>query len=318
MSPGVVTVCVPVWNCAPYIRQCVESVLAQEYPHWILAIADNASTDGTWEILNTFRHPRLQLYRHPSNLGPVANWNFLLDRAETEFVSILGGDDFFYPNHLRRKVILLQQHPEAPLAHGGADFVNAAGDLLQPAERLPSGSRIEPAREMLQRLLRSNYVNTTSILFRRQALRAHNLRFDPRLLRFIDWHLVVELMLHFPYAVCDSEPTLAYRVHAGSGAQQNRRSARWALESREFLLLSFDAHPEAWAQLGFDVLAESRRRTADLWRLAFRQWRHRQPEEARQAWRFFRQFHSPAAIIRGLGPWLVDGITRRRQRDETA
>jgi glycosyltransferase involved in cell wall biosynthesis len=317
MNPPVVTVCLPVYNCAPYIRQSVASVLAQDFADWTLTVADNASTDGTWEILNSFHDPRIHLHRHPTNLGPVPNWNYLLDHARTELVCLLGADDFYYPQHLRRKIDLLRQHPEAPFAHGGADFVDAGGQVFQPAELLES-PRIEPAAELLRQLLRSNSVNITSTLFRLQALRAHNLRFDARLEFFIDWLLAVELLLQFPYAVRDSQSTAAYRVHGASAAQQNLHRARWALESREMFLASFAEHPDAWCRRGIDLVAESKQMTEGLWRLALQQWRRGQGAEARQAWRLFRRFHGPAVVARGLGGWLAGGLRRKQPRHEAS
>ena len=139
MSPANVTVCVPVYNTARYIKVCVESVFAQDYADWRLLVADNHSTDGTWEILSSLNHPQLQLFRHPQNLGATANWNFSLRQVQTEFVCFLGADDLFYPHHLSRKIALLQQTPAAPFIHGLADVIDTDGAPFQPTP--PSGWR---------------------------------------------------------------------------------------------------------------------------------------------------------------------------------
>ncbi len=336
-----VTVCLPVFNCAQYIRAAVESVLAQDYPDWTLLISDNASTDGTWEILNALSHPRIKLHRQPQNLGVVANWNYLLEQAATEFVCFLGADDYFYPDHLRRKVDLLRKFPEVPFAHGPVDFVDEVGKPLKRLEGASEsgitplkrgvnereaaadagaaragaigGSGFEPAKGSLRRLLQINHINITSVMFRRQALVESGLRFDSRLRFFIDWQLYVELMLRYPGAAWDNQATAAYRVHAASDARQNVRSARWALESRQFFLASFQERAADWSRLGFDSLTEGRRMTADLWALAFQQWRRGNKVEAREAWSMFRKFHGFGTVAKGLGPWLGRGIRGNSQ-----
>jgi len=128
MSRPVVTVCVPVYNTAPDIKQCIESVFAQEFKDWVLLVSDNCSTDGTWEILQQLQHPQVRLFRHPEKQEAIANWNFLLEKVGTEFFCFLGVDDFFYPHHLARKLALLGEHPDAPFVHRPVDDIRADGE----------------------------------------------------------------------------------------------------------------------------------------------------------------------------------------------
>jgi glycosyltransferase involved in cell wall biosynthesis len=57
MSGPKVAVCVPAYNTARYIKQCIESVFAQEFKDWVLRVSDNCSTDGMWEILHAIPSP---------------------------------------------------------------------------------------------------------------------------------------------------------------------------------------------------------------------------------------------------------------------
>lgn len=311
MNQPRVTVCVPVYNTAHYIKQCIESVFAQEFKDWVLLVSDNCSTDGTWEILQRFRHPQMRLFRQPQNLGPVANWSFLLEKAETDYVCFLGSDDYFYPNHLGNKVRLLDQFPEAPFVHGSADFVNEMGVPIRPGHVVEQSQLTEECTEGLRRLLRGNYINITTVVFRTMSLKKHGIKFETRLRLFIDWHLYVELMLYHRLIVHDRQTTLAYRIHPVSDTQRNLKSYEWAAETSENFLLAFEKHPQEWARLGFDTRAMSRQMTSKLWALAFQQWRRGNQNDARKAWQTFRRFHSPAYIVRDLLPFVWRGLNKR-------
>ena len=99
MSPRV-SVLLPAYNVAPYVAAAVESVRAQTFGDWELVAVDDASTDGTAEILRSVQEPRLRLHPNPRNLGMTANWNRCLALAGGEIVLKLDADDALKPRAL--------------------------------------------------------------------------------------------------------------------------------------------------------------------------------------------------------------------------
>ena len=99
-----ISVITPVWNGLPYIKECVESVLAQDFQNWELIIGDNASDDGTSEYLKTLSDPRIRVHRHEKNIGPYKNFRFLYNSARAPVYTALCADDYFYEGGLRRIV----------------------------------------------------------------------------------------------------------------------------------------------------------------------------------------------------------------------
>lgn len=95
-----ISIITPVWNGLPYIKECISSVLIQEYQDWELLIGDNGSTDGTREYLDTLLDSRIKVFKHVNNLGIFGNLNFLFSKANTSFAYILCADDYFVPNAL--------------------------------------------------------------------------------------------------------------------------------------------------------------------------------------------------------------------------
>jgi glycosyltransferase involved in cell wall biosynthesis len=96
-----ISIITPVWNGLPYIKDCVESVVTQDFAGWEWLIGDNCSTDGTREYLESLSDPRIRLTKHPSNLGIYGNLNELFRAAKAPIAHLVGADDFLLKNALK-------------------------------------------------------------------------------------------------------------------------------------------------------------------------------------------------------------------------
>lgn len=99
-----ISIITPVWNGLPFIKECIASVLAQEFQDWEQLIGDNASTDGTMEYLEGLADPRIHIYTHEKNLGISGNLNFLFANARAPLAYILCADDYFHSGGLTRVI----------------------------------------------------------------------------------------------------------------------------------------------------------------------------------------------------------------------
>lgn len=99
-----ISIVTPVWNGLPYLKECVDSVLTQDFQDWELIISDNGSTDGTRDYLDTLVDPRIQTYKQEKNLGIDGNLNFLFSKASGDIAYTLCADDYFYPGAIRKIV----------------------------------------------------------------------------------------------------------------------------------------------------------------------------------------------------------------------
>jgi glycosyltransferase involved in cell wall biosynthesis len=91
-----VTIMIPTYNQAGFIREAIASALAQTYPHLEVIVGDDASSDDTPAVVASMAHPKLRYIRHPRNMGRAANYRSLLyQHATGDFVINLDGDDYF-------------------------------------------------------------------------------------------------------------------------------------------------------------------------------------------------------------------------------
>jgi glycosyltransferase involved in cell wall biosynthesis len=96
------SICIPVFNGEPFIRNAVESVLRQDFADWEIIVVDNMSTDATWDILQSAyaSHPKIRLERNSSNIGIRGNLKRCLAEARGRWLGILSADDTYVSHAL--------------------------------------------------------------------------------------------------------------------------------------------------------------------------------------------------------------------------
>jgi glycosyltransferase involved in cell wall biosynthesis len=127
-DPGpLVTIAIPTFNRASWLRGCIVAALAQTYPRVEIIVSDNASTDNTAEVLKGFSDPRLRVLRQATNLGPTPNLNACLAAARGDYIVFVPDDDRAAPWLVERCIALVKGAPSIPV-------VIAVGDIYMVAE----------------------------------------------------------------------------------------------------------------------------------------------------------------------------------------
>ncbi len=108
-----VSIIIPSYNHEQFIGRAVESVLAQTYQDLEIVITDDASTDGSVDILTSYarQDPRIKLFFNRFNYETHAV-NHCIQQSSGEYIAMLSSDDEFYPTKLERQVDFLDRHPE--------------------------------------------------------------------------------------------------------------------------------------------------------------------------------------------------------------
>lgn len=125
-----VAIGMPVYNGAKYIRNALDSLLAQTYADFELIISDNASTDDTEAICleYTARDARIRYSRQASNIGSSSNFRFVLEQARGRYFMWAAADDFWAPNWL--ETLTQEIAPDDFGVRGRVVIVEEDGDLL--------------------------------------------------------------------------------------------------------------------------------------------------------------------------------------------
>lgn len=110
-----VSVLIPAWNVAPWLAECLDSVLAQSLENFECIVVDDGSTDNTAQVTKSFADPRIRIIRQ-ENAGVSAARNRALDEARGEFIAFLDGDDLWEVCFLEKMTRILEKNPEVDLA----------------------------------------------------------------------------------------------------------------------------------------------------------------------------------------------------------
>lgn len=107
-----VSIIMPSYNCSPFLRTAIDSVLSQTYGNWELLIQDDASTDGSLAIIEEYaaRDPRIKFERNDRNRGAALTRNRAIERSEGEYLAFLDSDDVWLPKKLETQLTFMQTH----------------------------------------------------------------------------------------------------------------------------------------------------------------------------------------------------------------
>lgn len=107
-----VSVITPAYNAERFIGETIESVLAQTYSNWEMIIVDDASTDRTVEIVQSYvkRDERIKLYQLEKNSGSGVARNRAMDLAKGSFIAFLDSDDLWMPEKLEKQITFMLEN----------------------------------------------------------------------------------------------------------------------------------------------------------------------------------------------------------------
>lgn len=118
---------------ADYLKAQMDSILAQSIPVHEIIVCDDGSTDGTREILATYKasYPQIQLYFNEKNLGTVANMQQCLRMLSGDIIFLADQDDVWLPNKVEKTLTFFQENPSADAVFSNADIINEVGGKVK-------------------------------------------------------------------------------------------------------------------------------------------------------------------------------------------
>lgn len=261
VRPPAISVCIPNYNYANYLSECIASVLAQDFSEFELLIQDDCSTDAWEEVVRKFLDSRISVERNPARLGFVGNWNACVARARGELVALLHADDYFLPGMLRTAHQAFQAHSNLGLAFSAAQLIDGEGKPTRVLQPFPKDF-VQSGAEFLPELVRGNFIRTPTVVVRRECYARLGV-FSDKLAFTADWEMWLRIAAAYDVAYF-ATPYAAYREHAHNATRGFERNVKDLQADRDALDLFFREHPQQGALKKPAYTAVSERATEQI------------------------------------------------------
>jgi alpha-1,3-rhamnosyltransferase len=208
-----VSVIIPAFNHEQYVEEAIRSVLGQTYPNVEIVVVDDASTDGTAEIVQGLADQhRFTFIRNARNLGINRTLEVALERSRGDYLSVLASDDMIFPHKVGMQVDYLR-HTGKDAVYANAQLLNLDGsrtgvDLGDVADRFKRGTILAHVYcdDSRLPLLQSALIRRT--VFVELAPLRQKFKSD-------DWVMLIKLLERFDVGFI-AEPLFVYRQHPGN------------------------------------------------------------------------------------------------------
>ena len=211
------------YNGSRFLRQSLDSIVAQTYQNWELIFWDNQSTDDSAVIFSSYIDPRFRYFYATRHTLLYEARNLAVEKSSGDLIAFLDVDDLWLPDKLAQQVQLFQD-PEVGFSCTNYYIRND----LKSTQSLAYSSSL-PAGRVLDVLLQHYYVGMLTLLVRRSSLKNDIAPFDPRYHIIGDYDLVIRLSAISKLAVIQ-QPMAVYRIHGDNESSRHRKLQAHELE----------------------------------------------------------------------------------------
>lgn len=124
------TIVIPVHNGMPFIKECIESALNQDYADYNIIILENMSDDGTYEHIKSLNSDKITIIQSDKLLSIEENWSRIKDLELNEYMTILMADDKLENNYLSSISKMIEKHPECNIYRTNINLINEKSEVF--------------------------------------------------------------------------------------------------------------------------------------------------------------------------------------------
>lgn len=229
MTPTV-SILMPVYNTAEYLREAMDSMLAQTYTDFELIVLNDCSPDNAEEILNTYEDPRIVRYRGEKNQGLANVLNVGMDMARGKYIARMDSDDISQPTRLETQVNFLEQHPEIDLCSCGMQLFGAKEGIWKRSS--------EPEKVKIEALFFSPILHASSV-WRKESFDRLHLRFLQTMVPAEDYDMWTRALVAGLTLVNMPQVLYQYRIRPNQATENTVKTSAKDLEiSRNYLRMT--------------------------------------------------------------------------------
>lgn len=242
VTEPLVSIIMNCYNGEKYLREAIDSIIAQSYTNWELIFWDNQSTDESAAIYKSYNDRRFKYFMAPERTILYEARNYAIEKSTGEFLTFLDVDDWWIPEKLALQMPLFNCD-KAGVVYGNYWFFNEMKNQKKKVHRngtLPSGN-------VLDQLLKQHTAGLLTLVIRKQALENSKHSFDSRYHIIGDFDMIVQLSVDWNF-YCVQEPIAYYRWH---GANETTRVKDLEISELEMWYAEMQQHKQISGSVNF-------------------------------------------------------------------
>ncbi len=287
-----VSICVPTYNRKKYLKETLESILAQTYKDYEIIVVDDGSTDGTEDMIKQLGVPIT--YHWQENGGDAAARNKLIELARGKYISFIDSDDLLFPDTIERLVKTMEAEAEDVVVYGSYVRIDQDGNVYGKCKRkLYSGN-------ITNHLFQTIIVHSCGSMFPRKMLQ-DAINFDTSLKVCSDYDLWLSLSTKYRFVALPN-PTFKRRRHPDNLSIVSFKNCLTEFKVLERFYYERDGHKVIPPKIALKVLSKGGFKTG---RCAFKEGSYN------QATKLLGQSFQRHPNLKSLFYWTKAGIAKR-------
>ena len=264
------TVVIPTYNCANYLKETLTSVLAQdlgEASMEIIVVDDHSTKDNPEAVVKEYGQGRVKFIRQEKNVGKVKNYEAGLRASRGTYIHQLHGDDLVYDGFYSEMERLFNANPNAGAAFCRTNYIDSKSRITGVTGMIQDNEGIVP--DILEKLYTQQYIQTPSMVVKRAVYETIGC-FDRRLNCMEDWEMWIRIANNYPIAA-SNKVLAAYRSHHNN-ATNNTFKDGTALKTHQLICDLVDGYIEPGIKQKFSKIRNQKQ--AALWLLSYKNSKH--------------------------------------------
>lgn len=224
-----ISVVMPAYNAEKYLREAIDSILAQTFTDFEFIIINDGSTDSTKKIIQSYDDPRIVYLENEVNSGICVTLNKGLDAARGRYIARMDSDDISLPQRFEKQIAFMDSNPEIGVVGTHLQLMDENGNFTYVFKNASN------PKECYVNMIFASCVGHPSVMIRTSCLRDNDLNYEEYFKGMEDYYLWWQLNKHTQISNIP-EPLLNYRCHSRQ-ITKNQVNADFLRRQREFLAI---------------------------------------------------------------------------------
>lgn len=246
---------IPYWGDPAYMKETVNSVLAQTNPDWLLTVVDDAYPEPEIQnFMQSIDDPRVKYLRKDVNAGITENYRTCVEMATQDIMVILGCDDVLLPNYVDVITKAHEQFPDAAIIQPGVRIIDEAGEVTRTLVDLVKQTLVRPrgggvqilgGEDIASNLMHGDWLYWPSLAFRTEKIREVEFRDGFPIIQ--DLALVMDMIYRGAQLLLVPTVCFSYRRHSNSASSSKLSDGtRFDGERAYFAVAAAQARELGW------------------------------------------------------------------------